>query len=138
MIPVVEDGYRPIDIIFQVRLYQLTQPHPFATHIAAISYTGVEETQQTTVGIFHLAEKITLFLCWVKVFCIVYRLVNIDTAQKTVDNLVAIGSIIERGFEYLAEGFGIHNNAYLNVSERMMSAVVSAICLVEVSVCGCP
>ena len=60
MIPVVEDGYRSIDIIFQVRLYQFAQPYPLAAHIAAIGYTGIEETQQTTVGIFHLTDEIAL------------------------------------------------------------------------------
>ena len=137
MISIVEDGYRPIDIIFQVRLYQLTQPHPFATHIAAIGYTGVEETQQTTVGIFHLADEIALIAVCVGVEQF-WRCGHIVAAEKAVDNLVAIGLIVERGFEYLAEGFGVHNIAYLNVSERMMSAVVSATCLVVVSGCGCP
>ena len=137
MIPVVEDGYRPIDIIFQVRLYQLAQPHPFAAHIAAIGYTSVEETKQTTVGIFHLTDEIALVAVGVGIKQLGIS-GHIVAAEKMVNNLFAIGLIVERGFEYLAEGFGVHNIAYLNVSERMMSAVVSATCLVVVSVCVCP
>ena len=137
MIPVVEDSYRSIDIIFQVGLYQLAQPHTLAAHIAAIGHTSIEETQQTTVGIFHLTDEIAFVaVCvGVKQFGTCGHIV---AAKKTVDNLVAIGRMVERGFEYLAEGFGIHIIAYLNVSERMMSAVVSATCLVVVSGCGCP
>ena len=104
MVAVVEYGDSGIDLIFQIRCNQLTQTHALAAYIAAIGHTGVEETQQPPVGVFHLAD----IMAFVALGIGVERFGScghIVAAEKVVDNLVAIGRIVERRFEYLAEGF---------------------------------
>ena len=120
---VVENGNGPIDIVFQIGTDQLAQTHTLATHIAAIGHAGVEEAKQTMVGIIHLTDEKTLVAFGVGVEPFGTR-GHIVAPEKTMHDFAAVSGIVERRFENLTEGFGIHCRVYLKVSLKMMSAVV--------------
>ena len=58
MLPVVEYRNGSIHLIPQIRLYQFSQSYALAAHVAALRHTGIEETQQTTLAVFHLSDII--------------------------------------------------------------------------------
>ena len=105
MVAVVEDSDGGFNLVFQVWLYQFAQTHTLAAHIAAFGHTGVEETQFTLLGIGHTTYEVVLVAIGGggKLFG---TCGDVVATKDVVDYLVAVGHIVERGFEYLAEGFG--------------------------------
>ena len=135
MVSIVEDGNSTVDIVFQVRTNQLAKPHALATHIAPIGHAGVEESEQTTIGILHLADEMTFVALGIDVEQL-RNLVCIIATKYIMHNLGAIGIVVKWRLEYFGDVLEIHLFDYLNVSERIISALVSATCLVVVGICG--
>ena len=131
-----KNGNGSIDIVFQVRGYHLAQPNTLAAHIAALGNTGVEKAEFTTIGIGLATYVITVVTlsCGIKQFGLGG---NIVATENVVDSFVTVGWVIEFRLEDLSYDGGVHVfECLMNVSERMMSAVVSATCLVAVGVLG--